>query len=687
MAGVVSRAAGAVLSRELTGFLVELSVSLHKHAIYPSGHPSLEPAAARLTHMATRLLQDRSTLAFGVARHQLIIDGVATDPGQPVLRRLAETLHQHHLGAVSILPGVEPAEIYAALRALAQEPDSTPKSPSERPHWAHVRFHALTLDRLEIVDDETPAPAEETTGQPLHRRAQLWLGLANAAMARDAVLDSGDFTPPEPDDVAKAIDEHDGAAYDQVVVGYLLQIAEELKNQPAADHGALRRRTAKLIRALRPDTLQRLVTMGGNVSQRRAFVVSATTGMAMDSVVKILKAAAQASGQTISHGLVRMLSKLASHAETGLEQTRPIAEHELREQVDGLLSGWELADPSPDAYAKTLQHLATTVSSTAASDDAHAKYEVDPLHVVQTAIEVGGSGSLVARAIDRAIDAGHLEALRTLLSSLPPGSDATAELLRQGLSGPRALAVLVAQEPLDLQALDALLPSITVEGYEVLLDALITTESRGTRRKLLERLAPTDLDVAPIIVARLQDDRWYVQRNLLLLLERLRRVPAGFDVSPWTQHEDARVRYHGLSIQLNLEAEREMALRAALSDSDERVTRLGLVACQDSCPRPLIPTVASLATNTQASQEVRMIAVKALGACRDRQALETLLLLVHGGTTWLGRPKLAARSPVVLAGLRALSGTWSGDADARRLIDLARQSSDREFRQAVEGAA
>jgi hypothetical protein len=247
--------------------------------------------------------------------------------------------------------------------------------------------------------------------------------------------------------------------------------------------------------------------------------------------------------------------------------------------------------------------------------------------------------------------------------------------------------VLVAQEPLDLQALDALLPSITVEGYEVLLDALITTESRGTRRKLLERLAPTDLDVAPIIVARLQDDRWYVQRNLLLLLERLRRVPAGFDVSPWTQHEDARVRYHGLSIQLNLEAEREMALRAALSDSDERVTRLGLVACQDSCPRPLIPTVASLATNTQASQEVRMIAVKALGACRDRQALETLLLLVHGGTTWLGRPKLAARSPVVLAGLRALSGTWSGDADARRLIDLARQSSDREFRQAVEGAA
>src|SRR6185436_4799532 len=106
VAGEASNTAGASLSRELTAFLVEFSVSLHKHAIYPSGHPSLEPAAARVTEVAARLLQSRSTLAFGVARHQLIIDGVATDPNQPVLRRLAETLHRHQLGAMSIMPGV-----------------------------------------------------------------------------------------------------------------------------------------------------------------------------------------------------------------------------------------------------------------------------------------------------------------------------------------------------------------------------------------------------------------------------------------------------------------------------------------------------------------------------------------------------------------------------------------------------
>ena len=85
------------LSRELSEFLVELSIAVQKHSMYPGGTPRwlrLWPASPA----AGRLLDERATLVFGVARRQLIIDGVATDPDQPVLRRLAEGLHRHHLG-------------------------------------------------------------------------------------------------------------------------------------------------------------------------------------------------------------------------------------------------------------------------------------------------------------------------------------------------------------------------------------------------------------------------------------------------------------------------------------------------------------------------------------------------------------------------------------------------------------
>jgi hypothetical protein len=688
VAEAVSKGERVVLSHELSAFLVEISIALHKHAIYPDGHPSLEPAAARVTARAERLLEGRPTIAFGVARYQLIIDGVATDPNQPVLRRLAETLHRHHLGAMSILSGVEIGEIASALDALAVEvgPGVPPLglAPAGRlPDWPHVRLHPLTLERLELIDDAAPAP-DGSDGQVGGRAAQLWIGLASAAIASDPALEL-ETLALEPATVAKAIDDHTGAVgYDQVIVGYLLQIADELKSVSGADLGALRRRTARLIAALRPETLQRLVIMGGDLAQRRAFVRGATSGMAVDSVVKILKAAADAGGQTISHGLVRMLSKLATHAELGPEHLRPVADVALREQVDRLLSGWTLDDPNPDAYGRTLQYLATLAHpDPEREDNPRPDDEADPLRILQMSLEVGASGPLVERALDRAIDAGHLRSLCWLLSSLPPESGKVADSFRKKLTAPSTIATLVAQEPLDVESLDAMLPAISIDGYEVLLDALMTTDNRTTRRKLLDLLPLTVLDVAPLIVAKLEDERWYVQRNLLLLLERLRRVPPGFSATPWTRHPDARVRYQALALQLTLPEERESALRGALEDRDERVARLGLLAYQQRSSRSVTSLVAHIAMRPRVTDELRIHAVRALGQSGERAALDTLLRLADGGKSVLGKPKLAPCTPIVLAAVQAIADAWSTDRQASDILALARGSSDPELRQAA----
>ncbi|HEX4634193.1 MAG TPA: hypothetical protein VH163_10180, partial [Gemmatimonadales bacterium] len=62
------------LSRELGEFLIELSIALHKHSMYPQGHPSLQPSVAGVLRRLVQLLRERGTLSLGVARHQLIIE-------------------------------------------------------------------------------------------------------------------------------------------------------------------------------------------------------------------------------------------------------------------------------------------------------------------------------------------------------------------------------------------------------------------------------------------------------------------------------------------------------------------------------------------------------------------------------------------------------------------------------------
>jgi len=677
-----------VLARDLSDFLVELSIALHKHAMYPPGHPSLGPAAERLAARAERLLEGRPTIAFGVARYQLIIDGVATDPNQPVLRRLAEDLHRHHLGAISILPGIEAAEIASALHTLADENDAEKgplglASPEKLPDWPHLRLHPLTFDRLEIVSDEPPS-SKGDGGNAAGRAAHLWVGLASAAMAADASQQAQAATA-EPAVVAKAIDEHRGtAAYDQVIVGYLLQIAEELRSASGADLGALRRRTARLIAALRPETLQRLLAMGGNVAQRRTFVLGASSGMAVDAVMKIIQAAADASGQVISNGLVRMLSKLATHAEFGGEHVRPLADGALREQVDRLLSGWQLDDPNPETYGKVLHHLATTSGNRAnPKRSTRLERENDALRIVQMSLEVQGSGPLVERAIERALET-DIRAVRALVSSFPSESVTAAHTLRSRLLDPRTIARLVEREPLDADSLDELLPLMSVEGYSVLLDALTTSSNRTTRRKLLDRIVQTNLDIGPLIVARLDDERWYVQRNMLLLLERLKRVPPGFSAAAWAQHPDDRVRHQAIRLQLMIPEERELAVAAALEDTDARTVRLGLLALQDECAPWFAPRVAFVAANAHAAEELRVHAVRALGHSHESVAVDTLLRVVDGGRSVLGKPKLAVRTPLVVAALRALAVGWRSDSRARDMLSLALASSDAELRQAAQ---
>src|SRR5690349_7361016 len=138
--------------------------------------------------------------------------------------------------------------------------------------WDHVRLFPLTYDRLELLDNDAEKPKENQMGAV--RAAQLWVGLARAALAADST--SADSTPLEPAVVARAIDEHQREqAYDQVIVGYMLQIANELKAGDTAgasgESAALQHRISRMVGALRPETLARLLDMGGDSAQRRRF--------------------------------------------------------------------------------------------------------------------------------------------------------------------------------------------------------------------------------------------------------------------------------------------------------------------------------------------------------------------------------------------------------------------------------
>ena len=675
----------AALSRELSEFLIELSIALHRHAMYPEGHPSLEPAAAGVIRRADLLFVDRPTISLGVARNQLVIEGVATDPKHPVLRELAGRLHRHHLGAVTFSRGVDAAELTSVLQTLAVDAERTGQAlglgPAEQLRaWPHVVLHPLTYERLELVDEGTGGDAQ-SGGEAATRSAQLWVGLARAALATGP---TDEAPPTEPAAVAKSIDEHPRVSgYDQVIVGYLLQIADELKTAGGQEAAALRRRTSKLIKNLRPETLRALVDMGGDFGQRQKFALAATSGMAVDAVLEVVQAAAAASGQHISHSFLRLLAKLAAHAEGGTVSARPRADTALRDQVSRLISGWNLADPNPGAYGAALQHMAA--SRPVARVSTGVRYEAESLRVLQIALETDQAGPVVWRALDDLLASGQDATLLDVLEQAPDG--VTAGVVWARVATPERLALRLSAEPVDFTLVDRLAARLDpAAAAAAQLDALAAAESRATRRALLDRLARMGSSIVPIVIARLGDERWYVVRNLLVVLQDLPGLPAGFSAAPFAGHEDARVRREALRLQFRLPAERDQALTAALSDDDPRALQFALHAARQGCPAGAVPIVIALAQDRELDPDLRVLAIRVLGGVRAPQALRPLLDLVDGGTTFFGRRKLRPTTPEMVAALTALAGGWAGDARVAPLLAAAGRSDDVEVRAAVGGS-
>src|SRR5690606_13868265 len=273
--------------------------------------------------------------------------------------------------------------------------------------------------------------------------------------------------------VAKAINESArDKAYDQVVVGYLLQIAEELKAKGGQESAALQLRISRLIGGLDDESKRRLLEMGGDALQRRKSMLDATQTMAVEAVLDLVNAASETEGQNISHSMMRMLSKLAMHADTVQSPVKGAADGELREQVSKLIKDWELDDPNPDAYRMALERMATEAPVFKGVD----QYLPEPERLVAMGFEIETLGEPVWRSVDEMLDRSDFTPLLDLLDSAPPGW--MREAVWHYVASPARLHAVLQRSPVNFALVHRLVERMRLAAVEPLLDAIEASEDR-----------------------------------------------------------------------------------------------------------------------------------------------------------------------------------------------------------------
>jgi hypothetical protein len=668
------------LSRELADFLVEFSIVLNKRSMYPAGHPHLQDSADRFVRRVNLLLQNRESVTLGVARHRLVIDSVTTDANNALVRDLAHRLHRHRIAAVHLTRGATLDEIDALLVALSADPQRGEGPVGKRLDrvgpWPHIRLRPVGYDRFEL---QTPGgDANPESSDPPEPRDS-WVELAQLALASEQA-GQGDADPLI---VAEAIGRKSGElAYDRVVLGYLARVADEMAKRNAGASDQLAQRISKLIGALTPETLQRLLTASADKAEQRRFLLNASQVLAADAVMEVVEAAAQASHQTISHNLLRLLHKLAHHAEEGPTYVRAEADGALRSNVTRLIDDWELDDPNPSEYNEILEGMVRR--SSGEFSEVHLGVGYEPEVILKMALELECVGPPVYGAVEDLLSRRELVRIADLLESARTSSATTA--LWAYVATPERLERELAASPVDHEALSILVDRIGAQAADSLLDRLASAADRSTRAAVLKQLTALGPAVGQVAVARLPGAPWFVQRNILVLLGKVGAWPAGFSPAEFASNPEPRVRREAIKLMLESSVHQRDGIALGLADPDEAILGLALAAALDSCPPEATTMAQRIAADLKRPSETRVQAVRILARSRTAESLRVLHELVLHRRRWLGR-RLAPKSPELLAALSALAAHWGDDPVVADLLRRASQHSDPDIRAAARQPA
>jgi hypothetical protein len=655
---------------------VEFSIVLHKRSMYPPGHPHLQNSAVRFANRMTSLLEGRESVTLGVARHRLVIESVTTDPNNALLRDLAQRLHRHRIASVQLMRGATLEEVELVLTALSEDPQKGDGPIGRRLNkvgpWDHIRLRAMGFDKFTLQKSGASGPVTE--GSAAERDA--WVELARLALSTEP----GDEATEDADPlvVAQAIGQKAGeVAYDRVVLGYLSKVAEEMSGRKNAGEDQLGQRLSRMIGALDPHTLRRLLETGADLAGRRKFALNASQILAADAVMEVVEAAAQATNQTISHNLLRLLHKLAHHAEEGVVEVRVEADRALRNNVARLIGDWELKDPNPTRYTAMLEGMVRSSPDEPAVGGENA---CDPEIVVKMALELGCIGPAVYAAANGLLARKELARIARLLETMP--HTAASEALWRHVATQERLEAELQAIPMDHEAVAILVKRIGGEAANSLFDRLASADDRSTRATILKQLMTLGPAVGSLAVARLAGAPWYVQRNILVLIGRLGQWPEGFTPMSYAENADARIRREAIKLLLESPGHTTHAVLLGLRDADDGIATMAATTALESCPPPALPLLERITVDPERSPDLRAITLRILARTRAPEALRLLLALAMTRRIWFARG-LASKSPLLLSALSALASHWGEDPSAREVLSLARQHADPEIRAAA----
>jgi hypothetical protein len=140
----------------ITDAIVELTTSKRKIGLYPKDHPKIRESLQGAFSDLQSLLESRGAITVGIAENMLMVDEVSLDMKNSALGDFARAFHSRGIAAVTFSPGlsIEELQLYHELMTARELPVGLGLAElTERRGISHIVLTPLDISKFSFVED------------------------------------------------------------------------------------------------------------------------------------------------------------------------------------------------------------------------------------------------------------------------------------------------------------------------------------------------------------------------------------------------------------------------------------------------------------------------------------------------------------------------------------------------------
>ena len=659
------------LEKALSLLITDLHLIRRHWIAYPPGHPMVQRGLQKIQQSFQQLLIMQPQITIGVTRDGLLLGDDYFDKLNPNCNGLATALFERGIGAVVISHQPSSDELESLLRVLSLKREEILAAGGIEAIWQQAGSNAIELRgiRYDRFSGTEEVQLEGTTND----NSSLWQRFTQLLMQGQVGLAGQEHTgETRPEVLAATLNAlftqrmgvGSGLAFNQIRDALpIIQAIVNAKGTAASetatttsgsspypatgDQAGLAAFVAALDPVLRRQILDGFCEIGStDDSAMETFFRHLGPGILQETYATAEQFA------TAPELLKGILRKLAPQMTTSYETSSE--EEEIRDKVRVLLQEHRQETYIPDDYLDGLQDL---LSITPLQQLAPAALKDELATLDGNAIECRASEIILQLVVTDPEGTDLKELIHNLSDMcgyfLELGDyGQVLRILNQAASPqvPQQLRLALRDAFSRREFLDEILSGLTIWGkpkfeqvglliqvigrpfIDPLLDRLAEEESMSLRRFMMDRVLAFGEAARPALLERLSDSRWYVLRNIIVMLRTLAPGQEIDRLRPLLRHSNAKVRQEALkSLLLGGDpiAQRQVVRDLDSSDRETQLAALSLV--DRSSPPELTTKLVQLLSSggyTPLEYELKAACVQALAETGRPEALPELQKLL-----------------------------------------------------------